>query len=462
MTNPVLAVGGLLLLVVGSSACGRSKLASTPGARDSGSPSSPDLRVDAAPDSGTCPAGLDLSFGHQGRLELTLGIPIIKAVFPQPDGQMVAVGEGVRSPLSGDSPTVFAAVRLLGTGGLDPSFGVGGTAMAQLLPDGRGEVSAGAVQSDGRVIIVGAVSSVANAVQWVVTRFNQDGSLDTSFGSGGVAPAPLANATPTRVAMLADGSALVAGTAHVSVDDYCCDGNVVLARYDGQGRLDPNFGSGGLVTTPVGVANGDNYAYALLAQPDGGVVVGGMAYVSGDDGGATRPEAMILRYTAAGALDPTFGVSGIVLNGNYPRANALALQSDGKLLVALSPGVNSSDLVVGRYTTTGAWDTTFGSDGVTRVGLPVGDGGAPGGFGSSVFSLPGGTILVTGPEEGEGFFLAKLGADGDLDAAFGNDGIVATQLSSGVAAITPDGKAVVAGSRSLDTSGAMVVERYCL
>jgi len=357
---------------------------------------------------------------------------------------------------------VWAAAEILGEGRADPSFGVGGTATVQLLPDGNGSVSAGALQSDGKVIIAGSVHPSGGTSQWSLARLKQDGSLDAGFGSGGLAPSPVAGAAPASVAILPDGSLLVAGTARVPVGDYCCDGNVVIAKYDASGRLDPGFGSDGVVTTAVGVAAGDAYASAILSLPEGHIVVGGFAYVPAGDGGAARQEAMLLRYSSVGTLEATFGAGGVVLFANYGRANGLALQSDGNLLISLSNSGSASALVVARYTAAGALDLTFGDEGFARVDVPSGD-AAPGGVvASSVFSLPDGSILVGG-EAGDGtVLLAKLGANGAADAAFGEGGLARTSLVFGVAAVTPDGKAVVAGDSAPAAGGVPAVERYCL
>jgi uncharacterized delta-60 repeat protein len=461
MTRFVLA-GALLSLVVGEMACRRRPLpAATGDARDAGFPSTADGAPDAdASDAlGTCPPGLDLSFAQQGRGEIDSDISIIESVLVQPDGKVVALGESSRA-LQGDALPAFGAVRLGADGRPDPSFGRNGTSTVQLPPRG-GQLRGGALQSDGKVIVVG--SAYSDDGIWLVARFDQGGSLDPSFGSSGFAPVSIADAAPSSVALAADGSILVAGTVRVPLDGYCCDGNVVVAKYDPGGNLDPKFGAGGLVVTPVGVASGDDYASAIVVQPDGHIVVAGNAYVATDGGGPPQEEGMLLRFTSAGALDAAFGSNGIVLIDRYRRANTLALQGDGKLLVSVSAGADANELVVARYTTAGVSDVTFGSGGATQIALPPVDGGPRGGVASGLFSLRDGSIVVAGPADGEGFFLVKVGTDGARDAAFGrNDGILETQLAAGAAAVGPDGKAVVAGSRLGDDPGGLaVIERYC-
>src|SRR4051812_4139449 len=285
MRPPVLRMGPVLLLLVGAISCGGRDLSSSADGGDSGSP---------APDApASCPVGLDVSFGQQGRYEISSGPRTVEAVVGQPDGQLVVVWEGVKDLPGSDSPTVLGAVRLLEDGRADPTFGANGAAIAPLGADGHGTVTGAASQSDGKLVVIGYPPH-GSANEWLVARLDRDGSLDTTFGSGGVAAAPLAAAFPASVAISADGSIFVVGTVRFPLGDYCCDGNVVLAKYTAGGELDPAFGAGGVVRTPVGVAGGDDYATALALQPDGRVVVGGFAFVTAEQGNGARQEAMLL------------------------------------------------------------------------------------------------------------------------------------------------------------------------
>jgi len=443
--------GALVAMLAGAISCGGRNVSSAGDGGDSGQPTSD------AP--ATCPAGLDLSFGEQGRYEIASGVPIIETLFAAADGEVVGVGEGAMTSPDGDSPTVFGVVRLLAGGHPDSSFGQSGTATSQILPNGRGDVVAAALQSDGTVIVAAQPSRTA-VDQWLVARLNQDGDLDATFGSAGVAAA-VADAYPTSVATSSGGSVVVAGTVRFPLSGYCCDGNVVVAKYDAAGGLDPTFGQGGVVRTAVGTEGGDDYASALAWQPDGRIVVGGFAFVPTGDGGA-RQEAMLLRYTAAGVLDDDFASGGVLLLDSYGRVNALALQDDGKLLVSLSPRERSNVFLVARFTTAGALDPTFGSEGVTSIGFALADGTVSTGTVSALSSLRDGSVLLAGPAKEENFFLMKLGSDGALDESFATNGILTTGLVDGVATAAPDGKVIIAGRRPGYPPGATVIERFCL
>jgi uncharacterized delta-60 repeat protein len=435
-------------------------------------PSTDTSSVTQAP---ACGAGLDPSFGQQGVYTIAGGSPLARAGFVQSDGRVVVVGDGAYSPTNG-SPAVFAATRLLTAGAPDPSYGMKGTAAADVSPGANGGVNGGALQRDGKAIVVGFATPSPGALQWLVARFNSDGSLDSSFGSGGVAPAPMPGAEPVTAAVAEDGSIFVAGQGGPL-------GPVVVAKYGAQGQLDTAFGTGGFATTSVGT--GEDGTFALLLQPDGGIVVGGLAHMPVHDarldatGGSmtTQLGAMLVRYTANGALDPTFGANGVVTSDRFGAASGLALQGDGKLVAAVTAassgdvGTNSTQLLAARYTTAGTLDPTFAQGGVATVDVAAADAAATNAQAAGVTLLADGSIVISGSGTGNAFTLAKLGSQGALDTTFGDQGLIRTVLfnSGGLsytADLTPDRRLVVAamgytydGARTRLVS---LVARYCL
>ncbi len=269
------------------------------------------------------------------------------------------------------------------------------------------------------------------------------GALDPSFG--GVATAPFTN--PTHAAALAiqdDGRIVTAGYAGPSGD-----GAFALARFTAGGALDPSFGVGGQVTTKVGIDVGA----ALVIQPDARIVVAGTSYTA-PTGGIGR--VMLLRYEASGALDATFGTSGVVITLPVSDAEvtAMARQPDGRLVVI---GRDASGFMVRRYEADGSVDTGFGSGG--GVTTPIGSTSA---IARAVVIEPGGRIVVagsttTGPGN-EDFALARYESDGSLDATFGSGGIVTTALGSladAALALVRDssGRVVAAGYTQVSSTG---------
>jgi uncharacterized delta-60 repeat protein len=224
------------------------------------------------------------------------------------------------------------------------------------------------------------------------------------------------------------------------------------------GSLDPSFGTSGVVTQSLAAAE------AIAVQPDGKIVVAGSAAASaGLDGFA------LARYLPDGTPDPSFGDAGYVATNLYPPASyagvkAIALQADGKIVVAgTSDGLESENpevlhqFTLARYNPNGSLDTSFGMDGLTNTVIPQPSSSTPWWAGAYALAvLPNGEILAGGsagwsafPDQSS-FALVRYTPDGSLDPAFGDGGIVQTAFSgydylAGIA-VQPDGKIVAAGS----------------
>lgn len=304
-------------------------------------------------------------------------------------------------------------------GTLDPGFGEGGVALVPSLF----YAAAVALQPD-RKILVGGTNGLA--------RFKPNGSLDSSFGNGGVAPTDF---PAEAVAVDVDGTIVIAG-------DGGTDG-FVLARFTQEGYPDETFGTYGEVRTPIGASGG---ASGLAIRLNGKIVAAGSA----SDG--TRDEVALVQYNEDGSLDRTFGNGGIVLTDaaapegkNVSYAFAIVLQRNGKAVVAggtdCTDGHCGCSAVVLRYLRNGSLDPTFGADGEVNADFPSC---------SNAFAVavaPSGKIVVGGASHG--FALARLNPDGSPDKDFGKDGLVIDSpavgdLVAGVA-VTADGKVVAAG-----------------
>ena len=299
---------------------------------------------------------LDTGFGTGGKVTTGIGTADDKAtgLVLQSNGKLVAGGNA-----SNGSNDDFALARYNADGSLDTSFGTGGkvtTAVGSSGDFGR----ALAIQPDGKIVIAGYTQNSYDDI--AVARYNTDGSLDTSFGSGGKVTTAVGLYYDEAYAMTiqGDGKLVVAGVSYIgSTYDF------VLVRYNTDGSLDTGFGSGGKVTTDVGGAS--DVVYALTWQPDGKIVAAGSA-TSG-----SNEYIAVVRYNANGSLDSGFGTGGKVLTsvGGVARAYAVVRESNGKLVVAGKSNYGGTDdFVLVRYTTNGSFDTTFGSGGalVTPIG----------------------------------------------------------------------------------------------
>ena len=184
------------------------------------------------------------------------------------------------------------------------------------------------------------------------------GDLDTAgFGSGFgkvITAIGTSDDEATAIALQPDGKILVAGSCFNGITfDFC------LARYLASGTLDTSFNTNGKVITAVGT--GHDTARAIALQPDGKIVVAGHCYNGSND------DFCLARYLASGALDTSFNTTGKVftaIGSSYDEARALALQPDGKIVVAgRCSNVGDYDFCLARYHSSGALDTSFNTTG---------------------------------------------------------------------------------------------------
>ena len=292
---------------------------------------------------------LDRTFGRGGKVTTAFrGYPTAKGVAVQPDGKPVVVGWG-------------GLARYTARGRLDPSFGRGGKIAVG--------ASAVVLQPDGKIVTAGSTGS-----RFAVTRYTHAGKLDTSFGQGGTALTAIGPGSSSRanaIAIQPDGKLVAAGDD----DGY---GNFVVVRFTPDGSLDPSFGSGGVVVTDFGERAGclcdssDESASAVAVQPDGKIVVAGGSDKGGkgnERSGSPLDDFALVRYEADGRLDRSFGRGGIVvsyLGEGWLIAEAVALQPDGAI-VAVGGGAGS--FVVARYRPDGQLDRTFGDLGQVAANI---------------------------------------------------------------------------------------------
>ncbi|MEM7347561.1 MAG: delta-60 repeat domain-containing protein [Chloroflexota bacterium] len=221
---------------------------------------------------------------------------------------------------------------------------------------------------------------------------------------------------------------------------------IILAA---EGDLDPTFGNNGVVTTTIGAAATTDRGSGVKVQPDDKILVGGISDLS---------TFTIVRYTADGITDTTFGTNGVVTTdfglgaGGAPQALSLALEDDGRIVAA---GGQADNIIMARYTTTGQLDATFGSSGIVTTPLA---------YGLGLVRQSDGKYLVSTVGNGNAFLLARYDSNGSLDNGFGTNGIVTTTFASVVnqrlaGLQSSDQKIVVAGSLTTDQERFLVV-RY--
>ena len=249
------------------------------------------------------------------------------------------------------------------------------------------------------------------------------GTLDPAFGTDGRVITDVSgyHDIARAVAVTARGQIVVAGYAY---RPESFDFDVALTCYDRYGSLDTSFGSGGRVVTDLGAAE---FAAAVAVTPDGHIVVGGAISRMGAN------DFLLLRYDFSGRLDPGFGANGVVVADLFGPDEAMldmALTASGAIVVAGTADDShlgrETDFGIARFTSSGSIDTSFGLAGRTRVDL----GGAERAAALSV--KPNGEAMIAGnrlsPSGTEDFALARFTRDGRLDATFGVDGRVVSDV----------------------------------
>jgi uncharacterized delta-60 repeat protein len=363
------------------------------------------------------------------------------------DGKVVAAG-AVSSFLNKHYIQDMAVVRYNLDGSLDTSFGGTGEVTTSFGGgfSGADDVK---VQPDGKVVAAGWTGGGSS--NFALVRYNADGTLDTSFGKGkGVVSTGINGYSEFGVAMAlqADGKIVVVGAS----------GDLV--RYNADGSLDASFGTGGKVTGlfSAPLAANTHGGIDLAIDPGTNPLYAGKIVVAAQLGADTNiSSTVVLRLNKNGTLDTSFGSKGYVSITTLKGADAVsvAVQSDDRTIVA---GDNSATpyggpIGLARFNPDGTPDATFGSGGYVQAGLPNNE------VTRSLTLQPDGTIVVAGDFQNyvqyDGtiqFMAARFNAaDGSLDTSFGTGGIA---VSTGLnldgekvdMALDPDGRIVVAGT----------------
>jgi uncharacterized delta-60 repeat protein len=353
------------------------------------------------------------------------------------------------------------AVAYAAAGGLDTTFSGDGKARTDLSTHGD-FAAAVAVQGDGKIVVAGSAAYDTTDPKWALARYNADGTIDTSFGGGD--GKVITNFTGGEdavygLAIQADGKIVAAGDAGLRTGNS----KFAVARYDSGGTLDPSFGGGdGKVTTNF--TTGDDPVSSLVLQPTEEIVV-----VGGSAQNRANPKVAVARYLADGTLDPDFSGDGKVttdLSARKDYGNAVTLQPDGKIIVgglaAVSGSRASFELI--RYDGDGSLDSTFSGNGKLTTNFTARDDSVQGIVVRSDLDIVAGGIAGSGRSNAK-FALAYYQPDGTLDPSFGGgDGKVITDITGGYDAawdivIQPDDK-VVAGGEASGSGGRFAAARY--
>jgi uncharacterized delta-60 repeat protein len=366
------------------------------------------------------------------------------------DGKLVVAGVSGSSTTGSEGD--WALARYTARGRPDPGFGIKGRVLTHFRQGGYAQ--AVAVQADGKPVLAGFVGGPGEAFVFALARYTHRGKLDRGFGRNGLVLTNFGGGNSsfaTALAIQPDGKTVAVGTSLAGYHSF------VLARYTLRGRLDPSFGRDGRVLTNFGARSAAD-ASAVALQPDGKIVAAGTVLTGG------QSDFALARYNADGTLDRSFGSAGRVVTevGEVDHAYGVVVQPDGKVVIAGSaaagtdPESGRGDLTLLRYTADGKLDASFGTAGQLRA-----DAGVP----EAVAIQPDRKLVTAGVRPGPNhredsrvFALARCTENGSLDPSFGRGGKVLTDFHAGARAIA----VVVGASGKIVAAGTVRAEDFAL
>jgi uncharacterized delta-60 repeat protein len=398
---------------------------------------------------------LDNSFDKDGKLttDFNGGDDFAYSMAIQPNGKIVVAGRAF-NPTIGNYD--FALARYYSNGSLDNSFDKDGKLTGFYLP-GITQFTAIAIQADGKIVAAGWArnpNTFNNDI--ALARYNSNGSLDNSLDKDGKLTTDFNGGDDLAYSMAiqADGKIVVAGQAYNSTTG---NNDIALARFKSNGSLDSSFDGDGKLTTDFN--GGDDLAYSMAIQPNGKIVVAGVT-VNPNTG---IKDIALVRYNSNGSLDNSFDKDGKLttnFNGGDNFATSLAIQTDGKIVVAGQAynDTGNLDFALVRYNSNGSLDNSFDGDGKQITAFNVGND-----FATSLAIQSNGKIVVAGyvynpNTPSYDFALVRYNSNGSLDNSFDGDGKLTTDFFGEYnfatsLAIQTDGKIVVAGGASNPTIG---------
>ena len=391
-----------------------------------------------------------------------------KAITTDNQGHILVAGQSYNG-----SDYDLALWRYNADGTLDTTFGMKGFVTHHNAAGGNwsDRVYSITTDSQGRILVAGE-SYNGSDMDMVIWRFHTDGTLDTTFGTGGVvvhnnAAGGNGDDSGRSITVDSQGRILVAGYSLNSSGNS----DMVIWRYNADGTLDTSFdGDGIVVHNSAAGGNGNDYGYSIITDGQGRILVAGQSFNGSND------DMVIWRYNIFGSLDVSFGTGGIVVHhnaaggGGNDLGRSIAIDSQGRILVA-GHSQNSSDydMVVWRYNPDGTPDTSFGTNGFVVHNSAAG--GNSNDYGRSITIDGKERILITGESyNGSDYDMViwRYNPDGTLDTSFGNNGVVVHNSAAGgnnhdhglSITIDSQGKILVTGDSYNGSNYDMALWRY--
>jgi uncharacterized delta-60 repeat protein len=297
---------------------------------------------------------MDFDFGNLGVIQrVTTDLEgEAYSVVIQKDNKIVITGYSISSATNNEEITL---IRFTENGNIDKSFGNKGLVITE-ISDEKDVGESVAIQRDGKIVVVGATDHKPTT-DIVLIRYNEDGSIDYSFGINGIVITDIKSSMDIgkSVAIQSDGKIVVGGFTHIINKFF-----ITLLRYDSNGDLDPTFGDNGIVITEI---NGRRGKMDMVMQNDGKIILVGPSEVENSH------HFTVLRFNNNGSLDKNFGRNGVTktIIGNYSEAESVALDLNGNIVVAGTTELGNEEFAIAMYNQNGMLVSDFGLDGVVKT-----------------------------------------------------------------------------------------------
>jgi serralysin len=388
---------------------------------------------------------LDDTFDGNGKLtlNLTAGYDFLADVAIQAGDQKI-VAVGRSDPGDGQ----WVVVRFNTDGSFDSGFGGGDGIVSIDFSNGEDYANAVAIQDDGKIVVAGRTGGSGG--KWGIARLDTDGTLDSTFSGDGKVTRDFTTGLDVAndVAVQTDQKILVTGLTGGS------DSKVTVARYTTGGTPDSSFSGDGVAN--VNLTAGVDIGNSVAIDSNEKIVVGG--YASGSGG-----QIGLARFRTGGGIDSSFSGDGKLtrnLSSGADVAIGVAIQpADDKIVLAGYSGSHDTKMEALRYNADGTADGTFSGDGRMSINITEFEDPA-----NSLALQDDGKIVLGGTANFSFFTVARLNSNGTLDTSFGDDGVLFANITTGFdvaysVAIQADGNIVAAGT-SAGGGGQMSAARF--
>jgi uncharacterized delta-60 repeat protein len=369
------------------------------------------------------PGDIDLGFNGSGYVVTNVGtVDQAYDVAVDSNDRVVVAGFAYSN---GSGSREFGLVRYNDDGSLDDSFGAGGKVMTDIGGAGFDDtVNAVAIQPNDKIVVAGttAVDAVtpAGTADFAVARYDAGGTLDPAFGGGDGYVTIDFGGDDSGNGIAIDSN----GDIAVAGSSHSAGMDFAVAKLDSSGSLDSSFDGDGLVTTDIN-GGGDAAAAVVFDSNHRIIAVGAGA-------GASNRDFALARYDTDGGLDTSFDGDGKVSTNGTDRARAVVIDGSGDIVVAgsyFNIQTRNTDFGLARYSSNGSLDLSFGPDGTGKLNVPMRDGGQAEGLAlDSAGHILAGGFASNGSDRD--FALARFESDGTLSTTFGTGGKAFTNMGT--------------------------------